>query len=67
MQQQEQAAVSTQSKLGEQLCLLSLDGGGVRGLSSLCIIEELMRKVDKENPPKPYDYFDMIGGTSTGG
>jgi patatin-like phospholipase/acyl hydrolase len=67
MQQQEQAAVSTSSKFGEQLCLLSLDGGGVRGLSSLCIIEELMRKVDKENPPKPCDYFDMIGGTSTGG
>lgn len=52
---------------GEQLCLLALDGGGVRGLSSLVIIEELMRKIDAQNPPKPCDYFDMIGGTSTGG
>jgi len=26
-----------------------------------------MRKVDQKNPPKPCDYFDMIGGTSTGG
>jgi patatin-like phospholipase/acyl hydrolase len=50
-----------------KLCLLSLDGGGVRGLSSLCILEELMRKVDPENPPKPCEYFDLIGGTSTGG
>jgi patatin-like phospholipase/acyl hydrolase len=22
---------------------------------------------DPENPPKPCEYFDMIGGTSTGG
>lgn len=65
--QQEQTTVSTRLNHGEQLCLLSLDGGGVRGMSTLCIIEELMRKVDKENPPKPCDYFDMIGGTSTGG
>ncbi|KAF2802729.1 FabD/lysophospholipase-like protein [Mytilinidion resinicola] len=52
---------------GKELCLLSLDGGGVRGLSSLCILEELMRKVDPQNPPKPSEYFDLIGGTSTGG
>jgi patatin-like phospholipase/acyl hydrolase len=50
-----------------RLCLLSLDGGGVRGLSSLVILEELMRKIDPTNPPKPCDYFDMMGGTSTGG
>ncbi|KAJ4989895.1 ankyrin repeat protein [Stagonosporopsis vannaccii] len=55
------------SKHGKQLCLLSLDGGGVRGLSTIYIIEELMRKIDPKNPPKPCDYFDIIGGTSTGG
>lgn len=49
------------------LRLLSLDGGGVRGLSTLLILERLMRKVNLESPPKPCDYFDMIGGTSTGG
>ncbi|KAG9513283.1 phospholipase, patatin family protein, partial [Aureobasidium melanogenum] len=26
-----------------------------------------MNAVDSENPPKPCDYFDIIGGTSTGG
>lgn len=51
----------------EELCLLSLDGGGVRGLSSLQILKQLMEAVDPESPPKPCEYFDMIGGTSTGG
>ncbi|KAI9149006.1 Phospholipase A I [Paramyrothecium foliicola] len=47
--------------------LLSLDGGGVRGLSSLLILKQLMEAVNQEAPPKPCDYFDLIGGTSTGG
>ncbi|KAK2791301.1 hypothetical protein FQN52_004978 [Onygenales sp. PD_12] len=50
-----------------ELNLLSLDGGGIRGLSSLYILERLMELVDRNNPPRPCDYFDMIGGTSTGG
>ncbi|RDL31460.1 Uncharacterized protein BP5553_09669 [Venustampulla echinocandica] len=51
------------------LRLLALDGGGggVRGLSALMILQQLMETIDPENPPKPCDYFDMIGGTSTGG
>ncbi|KAI9673080.1 MAG: hypothetical protein M1829_004394 [Trizodia sp. TS-e1964] len=49
------------------LRLLSLDGGGVRGLSALMVLEQLMHTINPENPPKPCDYFDMIGGTSTGG
>ena len=51
----------------EQLSLLSLDGGGVRGLSMLFILEDIMSKVDENAPPKPCEYFDMIAGTSTGG
>ncbi|KAK3350354.1 acyl transferase/acyl hydrolase/lysophospholipase [Lasiosphaeria hispida] len=47
--------------------LLSLDGGGVRGLSSLFILQRLMQKIDPDHPPKPCEVFDMIGGTSTGG
>ncbi|XP_006463282.1 hypothetical protein AGABI2DRAFT_74034, partial [Agaricus bisporus var. bisporus H97] len=57
------------------------DGGGIRGLSELLIIKEVMhklmfeenekRKRDGKEPldrlPKPCDYFDLIGGTSTGG
>ncbi|KAG7289881.1 hypothetical protein NEMBOFW57_006258 [Staphylotrichum longicolle] len=49
------------------LRLLALDGGGIRGLSSLMILRRLMAAVDPDAPPKPCDYFDMIGGTSTGG
>ena len=52
---------------GSDLRLLALDGGGVRGLSSLMILQQLMATVDPDAPPKPCDYFDMIGGTSTGG
>jgi patatin-like phospholipase/acyl hydrolase len=52
---------------GRNLNLLSLDGGGVRGLSSLYILQRIMVSIDPDNPPKPCDYFDIIGGTSTGG
>jgi patatin-like phospholipase/acyl hydrolase len=52
---------------GSELRLLALDGGGVRGLSALMILERLMEAVDPSAPPKPCEYFDMIGGTSTGG
>ncbi|CAN9472976.1 unnamed protein product [Alternaria alternata] len=58
------------------LCLLSLDGGGVRGLSTLYILKSLMSKLAHERygnaagthpPVKPCEVFDLIGGTSTGG
>lgn len=53
------------------LCLLSLDGGGVRGLSSLLILKDLMTQLNSKRsgqpPVKPCDVFDLIGGTSTGG
>lgn len=52
---------------GNGLCLLSLDGGGVRGLSTLLILKRVMEGINPVDPPKPCDYFDMIGGTSTGG
>lgn len=55
------------------LSLLSLDGGGVRGLSTLYILKGLMAQLnhdrrDQHLPPrKPCEVFDLIGGTSTGG
>ncbi|KAI9035875.1 FabD/lysophospholipase-like protein [Aspergillus affinis] len=53
------------------LRLLSLDGGGVRGISELIILDRLMRQVQHRHGlptvPKPCDIFDLIGGTSTGG
>ncbi|KAL0938197.1 phosphorylase superfamily protein [Colletotrichum truncatum] len=49
----------------------SQDGGGVRGISSLLILEHLMEEIRKtkglEHVPRPCDYFDIISGTSTGG
>jgi patatin-like phospholipase/acyl hydrolase len=52
---------------GTDLHLLAFDVGGVRGLSAWMILKQLMEAVDPDAPPKPYNYFDMIGGTSTGG
>jgi patatin-like phospholipase/acyl hydrolase len=55
------------------LCLLSLDGGGVRGLSTLYILKSIMDRLNhalaeaKLPPVKPCEVFDLIGGTSTGG
>ncbi|KAI9652560.1 MAG: hypothetical protein M1821_008367, partial [Bathelium mastoideum] len=55
------------------LCLLSLDGGGVRGLSTLYILKGLMQRLNHERQKdrlpavKPCEVFDLIGGTSTGG
>jgi hypothetical protein len=33
----------------------------VRGLFALMILERLMEAVNLDAPPKPCDYFDMIG------
>lgn len=42
-----------------------VDGGGVRGYSSLMLLKEVMDRVDPNK--KPCEVFDLIGGTSTGG
>lgn len=49
--------------------LVGQDGGGVRGLSALLILEYLMERINEDHdPPKqPWEVFDLIGGTSTGG
>ncbi|KAG8925718.1 hypothetical protein FRC00_003713 [Tulasnella sp. 408] len=47
------------------LRLLSLDGGGVRGIISLIILEQIMNETAPN--AKPCEWFDLIGGTSTGG
>jgi patatin-like phospholipase/acyl hydrolase len=55
------------------LRLLSLDGGGVRGLSSLVILKRIMHVlhqkagVEEKEPFRPCEHFDIIAGTSTGG
>jgi hypothetical protein len=56
-----------------RLRLLSLDGGGVRGFSILYILKLLMDELNSFNQQnglpraKPYEVFDLIGGSGTGG
>lgn len=53
------------------LRLLALDGGGVRGIVALVLLEELMKRVQTrkglKTVPRPADYFELAAGTSTGG
>ncbi|KAH9207553.1 acyl transferase/acyl hydrolase/lysophospholipase, partial [Leptodontidium sp. 2 PMI_412] len=51
--------------------LLSLDGGGVKGMAILLILKRLFRTIQRDEHlpemPRPCDYFDLIGSTYTGG
>ncbi|KAM0595390.1 hypothetical protein ACHAP6_000221 [Verticillium nonalfalfae] len=53
------------------LRVLSLDGGGVKGYSTLLILKRIFEALTPEDgkgpEPKPCDVFDLIVGTSTGG
>ncbi|KAJ0800484.1 putative galactolipase [Helianthus annuus] len=54
---------------GNLITVLSIDGGGVRGLIPSIILEFLeaeLKKIDGEDA-RIADYFDIIAGTSTGG
>ncbi|KAJ0121219.1 hypothetical protein J7T55_008382 [Diaporthe amygdali] len=63
-------AMSVSSE-NEPVNLLALDGGGIRGVSELVILDEVMKTVQQKGNlaslPKPCDYFHLFGGTSTGG
>jgi hypothetical protein len=54
---------------GSGLRLLSLDGGGIRGICSLTILDAIMKEINKGRQSKklPKECFDLAGGTSTGG
>lgn len=50
--------------------ILSIDGGGIRGIipgQILVRLEEILKKLDKNPKAKIADYFDLMAGTSTGG
>jgi patatin-like phospholipase/acyl hydrolase len=52
--------------------LLALDGGGVKGISTLILLQAIMDEVKKQEggggeERKPVDYFDLAAGSSTGG
>ncbi|KIW89517.1 uncharacterized protein Z519_09673 [Cladophialophora bantiana CBS 173.52] len=44
--------------------ILTLDGGGIRGIIELAIIQEMEKRLGLQIPFR--DYFDLIVGTSTG-
>ena len=48
-----------------------IDGGGIRGLSSLIILREVLYRIKMRDNlaiiPRPCDLFDLAGGTGTGG
>src|ERR1039457_4147994 len=46
--------------------MLALDGGGIRGLLTLGILEKIEALVGGDSGRKLCDYFDYIAGTSTG-
>ncbi|XP_022772184.1 patatin-like protein 2 [Durio zibethinus] len=54
---------------GELITILSIDGGGIRGIipgTILAFLEAQLQKLDGEEA-RLADYFDVIAGTSTGG
>ncbi|XP_062102060.1 patatin-like protein 3 [Humulus lupulus] len=56
-------------KHGNMITILSVDGGGIRGIIPAVLIEYLeseLQELDGKDA-RIADYFDMISGTSTGG
>lgn len=54
----------------QRLRVLSLDGGGVRGVISACVlrrVEELLREESRNFNNSIAENFDLVVGTSTGG
>ncbi|KAK5716359.1 hypothetical protein LTR17_016402 [Elasticomyces elasticus] len=55
----------------QSLRVLCLDGGGIKGYTSLLILKRIFRTMASEGElleePRPCDVFDLITGTSTGG
>jgi uncharacterized protein len=46
--------------------MLALDGGGIRGLITLGMLEKIEKLVSEKTGHQLCDYFDYIAGTSTG-
>ncbi len=53
---------------GGKKTILSIDGGGIRGLVPAIILKELEQRLSAQNKNEPlHRYFDLVAGTSTGG
>jgi len=46
--------------------ILSLDGGGIRGVISARILQEVEKQIQAQHGQSIAQYFDMVAGTSTG-
>lgn len=58
------------TKLQKKVRVLSLDGGGIRGVIPATIlihVEKKLKEYSKNKDARIADYFDIIAGTSTGG
>lgn len=56
--------------MGNQVKVLSLNGGGVRGLYTVSVLAEIERIIELKSGEENVcigDYFDLISGTSIGG
>nr|XP_004244529.1 patatin-08-like [Solanum lycopersicum] len=59
---------STSATLEDVVTILSIDGGGIKGIIPGVILEFLEGKLQElDRDARLADYFDVIGGTSTGG
>ena len=55
---------------GQKLRILSIDGGGIRGVipaQILVHVEKILREISRNDQAHISDYFDLVAGTSTGG
>ncbi|PIQ50396.1 MAG: patatin [Cytophagales bacterium CG12_big_fil_rev_8_21_14_0_65_40_12] len=56
--------------MGKKIKILSIDGGGIRGIipgTILNYLETALQKESENSNARLADYFDLIAGTSTGG
>jgi uncharacterized protein len=55
------------SNSSQKFTILSIDGGGIRGVIPAKVLAELEQKLEETQPEKKlYEHFDLICGTSTG-
>ncbi|CAL9228232.1 unnamed protein product [Arabidopsis halleri] len=67
--QQERTVACLPPSYGQLVTILSIDGGGIRGIipcTILAYLESQLQELDGEEA-RLVDYFDVISGTSTGG
>ena len=55
--------------MNKKIRILSLDGGGIRGVISCVILKYIEEQLQKQDNPnaKIGNYFDLVAGSSTGG